>query len=423
MRTPSNSPSGLIHGRGSRYCRGCSSTELFTAIDLGSLPIANELQLTPDAIIEKFPLHLKICKTCGLGQVADVTTPERIFKDYRYLSSMSTTFIEHASRFADRTIQEGLVTNDGWVLEIASNDGYLLKNYKTKGIKCLGIEPAENVAEYTTKIGIETISDFFSMNLASEILAKHGYPSLIVANNVLAHVPNLSDFVAGLSILCGPTTIISVENPSLLNILIGMQFDTIYHEHYSYLTATAVSKIADINHLVLYDVEELTIHGGSNRYWMRSKNAEFLISDSVKRVMDKESSYDAFMQGTWKNYSEKVNKILNDFVSWITPKFTETRVIFGYGAAAKASTILNSTNLETGKLSGIADLSLEKQKRYMPPSGIPIISPLELQNSGVTDIVIFPWNIEAEITKYLRDQLGLDVRLWCLIPELREIKS
>ena len=423
MRTPSNSTSDLIHGRGSSFCRGCSSTELFTAIDLGSLPIANELQLTPDATIEKFPLHLKICKNCGLGQVADVTTPERIFKDYRYLSSMSTTFIEHASHFADRTIQEGLVTTDGWVLEIASNDGYLLKNYKKKGIKCLGIEPAENVAEYTTKIGIETISDFFSMNLASEILAKYGHPSLIVANNVLAHVPDLSDFVAGLSILCGPTTIISVENPSLLNILIGLQFDTIYHEHYSYLTATAVSKIAEINQLVLYDVEELIIHGGSNRYWIRSKNTDFSISDSVKRVMDKESNYDAFKQGTWKNYSEKVNKILNDFVSWTTPKSTETRVIFGYGAAAKASTILNSTNLEAGKLSGIADLSLEKQKRYMPPSGIPIISPLELQNSGVTDIVIFPWNIEAELTKYLRDQLGLGVRFWCLIPELREIKS
>jgi hypothetical protein len=423
MRTPTNSPSNLIRGRGSSFCRGCSSTELFTAIDLGSLPIANELQLTPDAYIEKFPLHLKICKTCGLGQVADVTTPERIFKDYRYLSSMSTTFIDHASRFVDRTIQEGLVTSDGWVLEIASNDGYLLKNYKTKGIKCLGIEPAKNVAQYTTKIGIETISEFFSKNLASEILAKYGHPSLIVANNVLAHVPDLSDFVAGLSILCGPTTTISVENPSLLNILVGMQFDTIYHEHYSYLTATSVAKIAEINQLIVYDVEELIIHGGSNRYWMRSKKADVLISDSVMRMQDKESNYGAFTQGTWMNYSEKVDKVLEDFVSWVAPKSTETRVIFGYGAAAKASTILNSTDLMAGKLSGIADLSLEKQKRYMPPTGIPIISPLALENSGVTDIVIFPWNIEAELTKYLRNQLGLNVRLWCLIPELREIKS
>jgi 2-polyprenyl-3-methyl-5-hydroxy-6-metoxy-1,4-benzoquinol methylase len=423
MKTPINSQSDLIHGRGSSFCRGCSEEELFTAIDLGNLPIANELQLTPDANIEKFPLHLKICKACGLGQVADVTTPERIFKDYRYLSSMSTTFVEHASRYAERTIQEGIITNQGWVLEIASNDGYLLKNYKEKGIKCLGIEPAENVAEYTAKLGIETISDFFSKNLASEILTKYGYPSLIVANNVLAHVPDLSDFVAGLSTLCGPNTIISVENPSLLNILVGMQFDTIYHEHYSYLTATAVSKIAEIHQLVLYDVEELTIHGGSNRYWIRTKIADSSISDSVARVMKKELDYAAFKPITWINYSEKVAKILGDFVLWITQKTTETRIIFGYGAAAKASTILNSTNLKAGTLSGIADLSLEKQKRYMPPSGIPIISPLELQNSGVTDIVIFPWNIEAELAGYLRNQLGVDARLWCLIPELREIKS
>ena len=164
MKTPINSPSDFIDGRGNIFCRGCSSEELFTAIDLGSLPIANELQSTPDTEIEKFPLHLKICKACGLGQVADVSTPERIFKDYRYLSSMSTTFVEHAFRFVDRTIQEGIITNEGWVLEIASNDGYLLKHYKKRGIKCLGVEPAQNVAQYTTNIGIETISDFFSKN-------------------------------------------------------------------------------------------------------------------------------------------------------------------------------------------------------------------------------------------------------------------
>ena len=215
----------LIEGRGGVFCRGCLGRNLFSGLDLGKLPIANELLKSREGSLEKFPLHLKVCSECGLGQVADVVTPERIFRDYRYLSSMSTTFLQHASDFVNQRVQEGMFSPSDWVLEIASNDGYLLKNFLPLGIMAIGIEPAENVAVISRGLGINTISDFFSSNLAKELLTRYGYPKLIIANNVMAHVPDLIDFIKGLAILCGAKTQISIENPSLANILF---FDLFY---------------------------------------------------------------------------------------------------------------------------------------------------------------------------------------------------
>jgi hypothetical protein len=253
----------FVAGRGESFCRGCLGLNLFSALDLGDLPIANELLISQYSGIERFPLHLKICKDCRLGQVADVVTPERIFRDYRYLSSMSTTFLNHAADYVGQRIAEDLFSHSDWVLEIASNDGYLLKNFLSHGIRAIGVEPAENVAEIARNLGIETISEFFSSALAEDLLKEHGAPKLIIANNVMAHVPDLIDFVKGLAILCGPETQISIENPSLANILCGMQFDTIYHEHYSYLSASAVRKIGARHGLHLNRVMEALIVIGS----------------------------------------------------------------------------------------------------------------------------------------------------------------
>ena len=193
----------FIEGRGGVFCRGCLGRNLFSGLDLGELPIANELLRSREGSLERFSLHLRVCSECGLGQVEDVVTPERIFRDYRYLSSMSTTFLQHASDFVDERIKEGMFKAGDWVLEIASNDGYLLKNFLPFGIMCIGVEPAENVAEISRGLGINTISEFFSSQLAKELLDKHGYPKLIIANNVMAHVPDLIEFVKGLSVLCG----------------------------------------------------------------------------------------------------------------------------------------------------------------------------------------------------------------------------
>ena len=411
----------FIEGRGKKFCRGCLGTQLFSALDLGDLPIANELLHSNDVRIEKYPLHLKICPECGLGQVADVVTPERIFMDYRYLSSMSTTFLQHAADFVQEFVNKSEFESDDWVLEIASNDGYLLKNLIPLGITAVGVEPAENVAEISRSLGIHTISEFFSSKLASRLVSERGYPKLIIANNVMAHVPDLIDFVQGLGILCGPMTRISIENPSLTNILIDMQFDTIYHEHYSYLSATSVSNICRKERLLLFKVEKISVHGGSNRYWLRRESEKELIDESVTIACNFESQSGLFSFLEWEKFSFQVSTILDNFRAWLQDGKLRGKKIYGYGAAAKASTLLNSMQSDGKIVIAIADLSPEKQGRFMPVEGIPIISPSMLLKESPTDIVIFPWNIKKEIAQYLRSNLDDEVKLWCVIPQLGEV--
>jgi len=421
MPNDSTLSESLVKGRGSHFCRGCNGTKLFSALNLGALPIANELLIYQESEIEKFPLHLHVCPECGLGQVADVVTPERIFRDYRYLSSISSTFLKHAATYVEQRVQEGMFAPGEWVLEIASNDGYLLKNFLKHNIKTLGVEPAENVAAVSRSLGIDTVSEFFTSQLAAELLQVHGYPKLIIANNVMAHVPDLIDFIKGLSTLCGPETQISIENPSLANILLGMQFDTIYHEHYSYLSAFAVAKLGKMHGLQLFNVEDLTIHGGSNRYWLSKFEGDDFQVKRVEKFIQSEVSNGLFNSEEWDVYSEKVTKILNDFLAWLRATKETRGRIYGYGAAAKASTILNSINIDRHLVSAIADASLEKQTRFMPPNGIEIISPQELFSKEPTDVLIFPWNIKDEIAEFLRRNLPSQTRLWCAIPNMHEV--
>ena len=413
----------FVEGRGREFCRGCLGDELFSAVDLGDLPIANELLLYQNSHVEKFPLHLRICNQCGLGQVGDVTTPERIFRDYRYFSSVSTTFLAHASSFVHQCLDEKLVSPGDWVLEIASNDGYLLKNFIPFGISTLGIEPAENVAIVSQNLGIETISEFFSTRLATSIFQARGFPKLIIANNVMAHVPDLIDFVKALRILTGPETLISIENPSLSNVLIGMQFDSIYHEHYSYLTASSIKHITSSHGLHLYKVEELLIHGGSNRYWLREADSESLQDPTVATLIKFEIAHGLFDPAIWRDYDTKVKAILNDVLAWLKLAHKKGDRVFGYGAAAKASTLLNSIAIDPDLLIAVADASLEKQKRFIPSVGIPIIGPEELFKSNPTDILIFPWNIKSEIWEFLRANCKNEVRFWCAIPEMHQVES
>ncbi len=412
----------LLEGRGETYCRGCLGENLFSGLDLGELPIANELLFNAGSKIEKFPLHLRICSDCGLGQVADVVTPDRIFRDYRYLSSMSSTFLKHASDFVAQQLEVTSFLPGDWVLEIASNDGYLLRNFLPHGIRAVGIEPAENVAELSRRLGIEVISEFFSRELASELVTQNGFPKLIIANNVMAHVPDLVDFIKGLAILCGPDTRISVENPALSSILLGMQFDTVYHEHYSYLSASSIQTLSKMYGLNLCQVEELQIHGGSNRYWLHKLKEDNFTHESVQRIINYEKDNGLFNSDVWITYTEKVKNILSSFLLWLRSTKENKGKIYGYGAAAKASTLLNVIDLEVDFISGIADISLEKQNRFMPPNGIQIISPTELASAEPTDVVIFPWNIKTEIATHLRVILPLQTRLWCVIPFMHEVE-
>jgi len=416
-----NSSQELNPARGRDFCRGCAGKNLFSALDLGDLPLANELQREPQEHVEKFPLHLRICKDCGLGQVGDVVTPARIFGDYRYLSSTSSTFLNHAKTLVDMLVQKRVVNSSEWVLEIASNDGYLLKNFLNQGIPVLGIEPAVNVSKIARGLGIETISVFFTRGLAMDLYAKRGFPKIIIANNVMAHVPNLKDFLQGLAVLCGPSTKIIVENPTLLGILDRMQFDSIYHEHYSYLSATSVDFLCQMVGLSLNKVEEVAIHGGSYRYWIGSINSNEEKNASVERTIEAERDRKLFSQETWVKYSQSVNKILCAFQAWLEECSEKGKRVYGYGAAAKASTLINSINLKPDQIIAIADASDEKQSRFMPPFGIKIISPSDLVKGRPTDILIFPWNIEEEISLELKRILDHDVKLWSAIPVIHKV--
>jgi 2-polyprenyl-3-methyl-5-hydroxy-6-metoxy-1,4-benzoquinol methylase len=410
-----------IAGRGKHFCRGCNGLGLFSALNLGELPIANELWSNKNQSIELFPLHLKICHSCGLGQVEDVVTPSRLFSDYRYLSSTSTSFIEHAHSFATRVSKELNFKHDDWVLEIASNDGYMLQHFVKLGIDVLGIEPAENIAQKAKLAGIPTVNDFFSLELAEKLRASRGLPKLIIANNVMAHVPDIQNFVAGIAALVGTETLVSIENPSLTNFLKYDQFDTIYHEHYSYLTANSVDKITKEAGLQLFKVEEIVTHGGSNRYWLRQRSQFTSNEQSVTAKIIQEVQDGLFDEAAWRQFDIRIQELILNFYSWIKSSYEAGKIICGYGAPAKASTLINASGIERDWIKVIADASTEKQGRFMPSCGIPIVSPKTLFDLTPNDVIIFPWNIKKELSEVIKSQALTPTRVWTAVPKLEQV--
>ena len=399
-------------------CRACSSKDLFSGIDLGELPIANELFLEP-AKYELFPLNLKICSNCGLGQVRDAISSNRLFRNYRYLSSISSTFLCHAKKYAEEVLEHLDWRRDDWILEIASNDGYLLKNFVEHGKTVLGIEPAINIAQIARSAGIPTINEFFSSKIAKQLLVEYGYPRLIIANNVLAHVPDIQDFTEGLSILMNERTYTSIENPSIMNLPNSMQFDSIYHEHYSYLSATAVSKLMNRFGLFLSHVERIETHGGSNRYWISKNQGEE--SSTVANIIESELSSGLLNESIWQDFAFKVRVLIHEFHLFIEEMSSHDQIIAGYGAAAKASTLINAARIGPNKITYIVDESPEKVGRFMPAPMIPIVGSEHLSKVPPNHIVIFPWNITSEIRTKIRHHCGSRVQIWRAIPKLEEI--
>jgi hypothetical protein len=297
----------------------------------------------------------------------------------------------------------------------------LLQYFKKYGIKVLGVEPARNIAEMANLNGIETITEFFGIDSAREIRAAYGEPNLIIANNVAAHVPNLRDFFGGLKILAGDQTLVSIENPSILNLLRENQFDTIYHEHYSYLSAFAIRNIgADFN-LNLFKVDSIPTHGGSNRYWLKRGELTHPEQISVDSFIETELSMGLMDILAWSKFSNNVMSSLGNLKEWLENCKLDGRRVFGFTAAAKASTILNAAKISSDEISGIADSSPEKVGRILPSIGVPIISIEDLKNEKPTDILIFAWNISHEISTLVWRELGDNVRCWIAIPDLKEL--
>lgn len=408
----------LLSQRGSAICRVCSSTELVSVLNLGSHPLPSEYGFTSEQVLDEFPLELKICQHCGLGQIGEYVIPERIFhKKYPYLSSASTTWIDHARNFAVEMADKLGLDESTLVLELASNDGYLLCEFAKLGIPVLGVEPAENVAKIAEDRGVPTIVGFFGEEMATNILEKYGVPKLISANNVFAHIPDMNDFTAGLSILSDATTTITIENPSFTTLLSNGFFDTIYHEHYSYLTAHSVREVARNHSLDLSKVERLSTHGGSNRYWLTKNSA---IDSSVGHVLSEEIEFGLFDPSTWTIFSNKVNKTISAFKQWICERRLNSDIVVAYGAAHKGNTFLNSVGKESKYLSYIVDASFEKQGKFLPGSQIPVLAPEQLNHRNPTDIIILPWNIAGEIKNRIKT-LAPNARIWVAQPELKQI--
>jgi len=385
-----------LNGRGVIYCRACDSRNLREVIDLNSSPLANSLPpLVSDKNEKFFPLLFKICEDCLLGQIGEFESPEEIFGFYPYLSSTSSTWLEHGRKFVSTILNLYPSIHDGYVLELASNDGYLLSQFKSLGVRVQGVEPARNIADIAIDKGIPTISEFFGLSLADRILNSFDYPKLIVANNVAAHVPDILDFFAGIARLCGAETIISIENPSLGFLLEENYYDTIYHEHYSYLSVRSISKIANKVGLEIFEVQELATHGGSLRYIL-AKSGLRIVAPSVKRIMNDESRRGVDSSDHWQAFSKNVEISTKELGDWVESQPDNS--IIGYGAAAKTVTTFHAAKLLEKKFKFIIDSNPIKHGMRLPGTKLEITS-LEHLRGENSPILVFPWNLSPEISE------------------------
>jgi len=390
-------------------CRGCNGTNLFDAIDLGKIPVAagfaKEDLLTP----ELYETKMVVCESCGLGQTSIDLDESSLFSYYNFRTSLSKSFLEHSKAYCNEVIEKYNITKDDWVLELASNDGYMLKYFKEKGIGILGVDPAENLAFYSAINGVPTIPQFFGSKLAQDILKEKGYPKLIIANNVMAHVPNIQDFMNGISILCSDETVVSVENPTIMNILEKDHFDTIFHEHYSYLSCNSVSRLANLFNLKLFDVEFLTTHGGSNRYWLsKNKEQKSIVNETIlyeyqTGLMNKKS---------WKISYDRIKSNVEKFYNKVVDLNNSGSIICGYTASAKSTVLLNFAQIKRGDIKAIADDAVEKQDHFLLGPSIPITSMEKMLLLNPTDIIVFSWNIYDEIKNKIVAAGHKNINVW-----------
>ena len=404
-------------------CRLCSVPLHDVFLDLGSAPPSNayltaETLSTPETW---FPLKLFTCASCFLVQVDEVQSHEALFPaDYAYFSSYSSSWLEHARIFVDAAADRLGLGHDSLVLEVASNDGYLLQYVAGKGIPCLGIEPTAGTAAVARGRGIETIEAFFGQALAGELVIKCGRADLIVANNVLAHVPDLNDFIAGLAIALAPEGTLSIEFPHLKQLVEECQFDTVYHEHFSYFSLHTVCNAFARHGLRIWDVEPLTTHGGSLRIWAAHDSSAFARQPSVNAILEDERAAGMLAMDYYRGFQAQADAVKNDLLAFLLEQRRLGRKVVGYGAAAKGNTLLNYAGIRPDLLPYVVDASPYKQGRYLPGSRIPVVVEARIRDCRPDFVLILPWNLSAEIMEqiaYIRDWGG---RFVTAIPELTE---
>ncbi len=402
-------------------CRGCNASLSSTFLDLGASPIANDLISFEnlDSPEVYYPLHVMTCEQCAYVQIPEVKSRESLFRsDYVYFSSYSSSWLEHSQKYASKMVEMLHLGEEDLVIEVASNDGYLLQYFKQDGIQVLGVEPSLGVANVAINKGIPTIVDFFGEHFATGLVATKK-PKLMVANNVLAHVPDIHDFIEGFSQLIAEDGIINFEFPHLVSLIKNNQFDTIYHEHYSYLSVMALVPIFESHGLKIIDVEKLSTHGGSIRIYVVPQISSRDTKDSVRNILIEEAVFDPRLEPIWKSLQDRTLQIKINLLNVLTECKKNGLVVAAYGAAAKGNTLLNYSGVDSDLVEYAVDLSPHKQGKYLPGSRIPIVGIEHLEANAPDVLLVLPWNLADEVKiqlTYLADEYG--VKFLRAIPKL-----
>lgn len=394
-------------------CRHCQSEELGPFLDLGTAPPSNSYLSTDDLDRPEYwyPLRIKVCANCFLVQTEDFASRETFFSEsYAYFSSFSTSWLKHAENYVDRMTARFRLDSNSLVVEIAANDGYLLQYVKAKGVKCLGVEPTKSTAAAARAKGLDIVEDFFGASLADKLVSSHGQADLMAANNVLAHVPDINDFVRGFARLLKSEGVATFEFPHILNMINEGQFDTAYHEHYSYLSLLAVQRIFNTNGLTVFDVETTPWHGGSLRVFAcRTDTGTHAVQPSVGKTIGLEKAAGLARLETYSAFQEKARRIRDDFVSYLIDMRRQNVKVAAYGAAAKGNTLLNFAGIKPDLLAFVVDKNPAKQGQFMPGSRVPIVAEEYLLAEKPERVVILPWNLQTEIKQqlsYIKDWGG-----------------
>lgn len=387
-----------------KRCRECQSFLIELVFDLGFSALANSF-LDFNKILSNettYPLRVFFCSNCKLAQIPQVVAPENIFEEYVYFSSWSESWLEHCSSHASEIIAEYAINQDSFVVEIASNDGYMLKNFVEKNIKCLGVEPAKNVAEHAQSLNIPTLNTFFSLNTAHEIVSEYGHADIIIGKNVMAHVPDLNDFVAGISELLSPDGRVILEFPHVMNLVDLCQFDTIYHEHFSYLSLTAV-EIALFRHsLIVFDVKEVPTHGGSLRIYGAHKSSRVKKHTRINDLRARELAAGLDKADYYRTLADRARIIKFDLLELLIKLNKQKLRVAAYGAAAKGNTLLNYCGITIDLIQFVVDRNPNKQNKFLPGSHIPIYGIDHLTKFPPDFLLILPWNLKDEIISYVQ---------------------
>lgn len=402
-------------------CRHCHSPLSRVFLDLGHAPPSNayldESGLRRAEIT--FPLRLFVCDTCRLVQTEDHAAADALFSpDYAYFSSTSTTWLDHAARFAAMMTQRLSLGAQSHVIELASNDGYLLRNFVAVGIPCLGIEPTASTANAAERIGVPTLRRFFGRDLGAELAAQGRAADLVVGNNVYAHVPDINDFTAGIAAILKPEGVVTLEFPHLMRLVADCQFDTVYHEHFSYLSLQTVQRIFAAAGLRVFDVEELPTHGGSLRVHGCLASAQWEETLAIAALLTEEARQGLTDDAIYEGFQLRANAVKNGLLRFLLDCARDGKSVAAYGAAAKGNTILNFAGIKPDLLPFVCDAAPSKQGRFMPGSHIPILPPSALQENRPDYLLILPWNIADEVIAQMSGIAAQGTRFVTAVPEL-----